>query len=799
MATDDIENLAFLAAVLRPRDVAPHPNFRTEEKLSIASLLALLTSARIDDFYRERETEEYSSLAAFEPDGVAMLDSVLTGMTETTVRRGADELSDRSRNATIGPTQQTACTILASFFYAASGNPSNAKLTLIETIDQLSIEVTPIRKLLLAALRQNLAFRRWDEGSAGLADAEDARVLLQDFDEYALPTFEVSKGSSRSSHESLRAITSFLLDANRLYFERASTEWGPRADSLRQKPDAQILEMRNRVAAGLSAFVHYTFRSTIDGDWSPSWAEGDEGLVEALMQAELNGHLSAMELRRLLGKVRYVQGRASSQDWKIEDSLRLLRVSGDKRDFDKALSAVKMEGPLSALLNQANGVLQDPPAETTFGQLHALLFEASSNLLDKDAASAALDLIISSSRVSKIQLGKNWESRDSRLEYLWQAAIALSRRAGREVEVAIAMIGMASQDVSDFYVSRLLGRIDKRVWADAHVKSLVRQYLNQSEKRDSETGRFLKSALQLEDGPLEDIPQDKRLDLAGIADLLNMHLVRGYVPSDKTLEQMREVLLATMEQTRENARKGMFSAGALPECELAIVFSMAYEYPPLWGEISSYLLDPLLQRLDKTPALRRLTRFASNLPVDFVNQLRREPANLLSTTTSFFEGDINPYPDAVRLIAALQLLPESQLVVLCGRLLSSNNPRARSEGTETLQVVAKRFPTTDWVYATAISASFDSDYGTRAEAALTLAYMRRDSSAFLSEIDHRLASLLEEDGSLIPLRVMSGLQNTEARLSAPLLRKVRALAATHLHATVRARAVYLLENLGQVN
>ncbi|GAB3550545.1 hypothetical protein GCM10027404_17950 [Arthrobacter tumbae] len=789
------EDFALLAAILRPRDVALHPNFRSSEVVTVASLLALLTTAQIDAYRRERESEGYRDLAARDTSGIALLDSALAGLSAGTVQQGANELAERARSSSSTPLEKTVCAVLSSSFFAELGKHRSSMKILGDVAEQISSSDVLNKELLLAVIFQNLALRRWDEGAEGVAEAQQAKLYLTKFKADQIPAFELSRGVAWGSQETVRAMHQFLRAANDLHFIQISKDWTARLELVRQASDYEALQLRSRVASGLSMFLEHSYRSNLDNNLASSLTDGDAELSEALMHAEFSGHLAALNLRKLLGSLRYLRGRNLSQDWRVEDALRLLRTSRSKKDFEYGLASIRIEGPLKVLRNQASRLISERPAPNLMDQLDFLLLESSSELLDPKTASEALNLVLEASAVPKIQRGRTWESNEFRFEYVWRAAIILARRADREAEIAKLLLQRTTRNSADHESIRLFDRLHNEVWNDESFRECVRAALKGSIDPHSELSRTLRTATVLaERAPIPDVEED-RLDLRRVAELLNLQLVQGYQLSGATRAAVERVLREAMAKTRESAMKGVFSGGGLPEGELAVVFGLANQESPIWTDVGEYLLDPVVQRSDKSPVYRRLLRHIGSLPSSFLDRLKQNPAGLLSSTSGFFSEDIDPYPEAVQLIAALSLLPNDELVVLFGRLIASDNAKARVEGVKTLQVLAENAPQTDWVFATAIGATFDADYRTRAEAAATLGYMRRETSPLLSHIDQRLSILLDEDGARIPMLALFGLRKTAVPMSPGLLKKVQALAATHIHYGVRQQAELVLKDL----
>ena len=793
--------LELVAAVLAPRDLAPHPNFRSSERVSLASLLALLSSARLSEYSAMRDREEFQELAESNPADVELLDEVLASFDIETLERGATGLMTKAVDAELSSGRRTACALLSAVFLAELDRTE-------ESIDMLKSVRASIRAVPEAdydffsgSLSQNLALREWDTGLDGTASASEARTAMERFDADSVPVFELSAGVAWASPDTLKSIRDLVKDASAQHLAHADDDISASLQLVRQGSSVPLMRLRGRIATALGKYLESTYQSLTQPNritWRSDSGVGYEELTEALMQAELAGHPITHHLRGLLGSLLYVRGRALNQEAQLEEALRLFRHSQQKKLLSPALSSVRASGPLAPLRDQGLRVIARPRDPTLWSQVDFLTVEMSANLLDRTNASRAIDLCIAASNAPAAARWARREARHFRLEYIWKCALRLAPSADRESEVAGLFLECAAlnQDM-DYTWARLVRRIGESVWSNVdffrQVQLLLETSLNARDfpelsRAVRETGRMV--------GALEgDRHWPDELDIQTIAELVDLEIIREERIPPELEDRVVEVLSQAMETTRASARQGHFSMGGVSECDIAVAFALKRPTSAIWTEITAFVLDPLVRREDKSRALERLTTGSESIPPPVAEIFRKEPAALLKATPNLFGSDIEPYPEAVRLLAALGLIPRADIVLLCGQLLSSGDPAARAQGAQVIRTIAIKAPDTDWIFPFAVGASFDPNYDSRAEAALTLALMRRSNSDVLSAIDQRLISLLDEDGLNIPLMALDGLSETVRTLDRPLEARIRALAATHIHRIVRARAQEIVDQM----
>lgn len=162
-----MDELELIAAILAPRDLAPHPNFRSREHTNTASLLALLASARVSEYQAERGREEFQLLAATDPASVQLLDAVFEGLDIETIDQGATWLKEKATETGSSLSMRTVCALMGAVFLAELDRTDEAIATLRSLRVAIVEAALPGSDLLFGVLSQSLALRERDAGLEG--------------------------------------------------------------------------------------------------------------------------------------------------------------------------------------------------------------------------------------------------------------------------------------------------------------------------------------------------------------------------------------------------------------------------------------------------------------------------------------------------------------------------------------------------------------------------------------------------------------------------------------------------------
>jgi len=210
---------SWLVALLKPLDVAPHPNFFSSETVTGAGLCALLVSGRRQDFLRlvdprAAERDRVQPWVAGREEDAAFVRAVDSALQFGSVRDGAAALT-----GLLGAGQ-----LLDRFQVAAAGIIAASAFSELDDCDAalevLELSLASARgwrsgaELAAAALYLQRGLRRSDAGAGdGSEDAAQALTLLQEVRPAAMETFQLSLGVGWDSIATLRLVQKALEEA----------------------------------------------------------------------------------------------------------------------------------------------------------------------------------------------------------------------------------------------------------------------------------------------------------------------------------------------------------------------------------------------------------------------------------------------------------------------------------------------------------------------------------------------------------------------------------------------------------
>ena len=322
--------LGWIAALVSPRDVAPHPNFRSEEEPTAYGTLALLASARFQDFARAREDERFLAvLASDEVDEI--LSAAVEAMQVGSVESGAQRLTVLSDHSS-DPGVRVAAAVLAATALAESDHHSEADEVLVRALRSLRESDLIAGPALIAAATLLLAraLNAWDRGRGIWRLAEEALALLAQLDPSTLPQFSVSRVRNESTQVA-KVVVDALSEAARGHVVQGSSDWSDRLEDVKQERSRATARRWGQLADALHKEVGASFRAQVSANPPMTFgsAQGaDRQLTEALLSSEYVGSLSAHHYRATLGRLRLVNGTNSSATWEVREALRLLRHAG---------------------------------------------------------------------------------------------------------------------------------------------------------------------------------------------------------------------------------------------------------------------------------------------------------------------------------------------------------------------------------------------------------------------------------------------------------------------------------------
>jgi hypothetical protein len=417
------------------------------------------------------------------------------------------------------------------------------------------------------------------------------------------------------------------------------------------------------------------------------------------------------------------------------------------------------------------------------------VLRAGADLITREESERAFDLLCKVIAVGGAQPGPGSRQIDiARLEPAWIAAAQLANSANIDGKAARFLIQAArssrSETVDEMWdrgLGRALIHLD---WdnVDAATKS---DWLDLASSMPA-VGSTLefRSVVALNDEKtlqsLEDVAKRVNLAISGSA------MQRGDI--DTCLGIVRD----GMQEIRLNAQRGTWSLRSLDVADIAAALITTCGATDLWDDLAAFLTDPKLRRSDTSRALSRLAQSPTTLPEHVVSLFREASDNLLHSLDDFFEkATIDPYPAALRFLAAHSIIEEEEVFGLVAHLSGSRDSSYREEAARTLATISSQ-STNSWGISLAMQLSHDEEVNVRAHAARSLVIYSSSNSSFVKAPSDRVVEMTRDAGILVPLLIVREISNG-ARMSDPVRDAIRELSFNHGSSRVRREAREILE------
>lgn len=800
------EDLAWLVALLSPRDIAIHPNYASRETVTGPACLALLTSSQSAGFARLQEGEQWRSLLDEDAHGCFVIGAVREAFSVGSVETGTEKLQRVSIDLMPDrPALATTCAVISAACYAEVDRDDLALEVLQVLIDSLSTRRDDTALLLSGVLLANLSLRQLDQAHSTSAEtARSASAALNAVNVEALPEFSLSLGVEWNSATSLSNMINLVADGCAHHVASFSPDMQSRLDLVRQPSPVLVQRLRGRVATGFHKHVENELSDLLQSrgvSWSDDGPDGDAQLCEALFLAEFSGHPVAHNYRLLLGMHRYLRGAATGQEWLVREALRLIRQSGDKKKLAAVVQAVRNRGPLVALQGEAMQIATRRATGPLLREVELQVLSAGASLLGKKVASEQTRVLVATADYRVPATPRSAQLPSVRLGALWRAVIALSVAADEPTRAARALFeevrDAEPDDALDYEYSNIIGRLGRDSFSDPDLQRTIERWAasDAASTRHPQAQRAFRRALDLAAPHLETgLGSDGELDLETVQRLIDRGLVHPTIEFPKAhLAATESLILSVMTRTREAAARGQYSLGGVSECELGVALALMAGRQALWTSICDYLCDPRVQRADKSSAIERMIRAFSDLPPVVAELLQGRSAQLLDGGPEMsLQSAPAPFPEGVRLSAVLGLLDSTAVLDQTGRLLGERSPAVRRAGAQVLLDLLSASFDYPWLSTSAMLLSQDRDAEVRATAGRALTQLKNYGEVGVDAATTRMVALLEEDGYLIPNSVLVGLLDNPAALNQRLRTKVKAVAATHVDASARRHADQLV-------
>lgn len=796
--------LEWLAAVLRPEDIALHPNFSSLE--DVPKPYEALAAAVLGDPNRARWVAKFvnDSDESTDPATVAVLAAIQT-LDFATINSATRQLAKILESSRFDIAAMTALGLVAM---AAAGEVED--ITLCENISESILSLFPRKgdaghQLLRAAIMQQLSLRRrdfnrdWVSSCAFVADYCQSTIESpNNFDRF--PDFDLSLGRNGSSSETIRHIiiglrqSAWTLAPSFDFNDKESAlakRFPAATERLRYERSEQFLLAERRSAVQYSRYIEDVFNETFDSR-TITWGRAAPELFPSTLTYELYGSGQVYAARKNLAVFRLTLSQSDYMNASQSDCLRLLRYTNSKKELQLAIAKIREGGPLAELSQDARSVLTNrlDPGLIRNGELQVL--RGAADLLTQKESSDALDAVLALIKAgAQNNIDGYYESYKTRIEEPLRAAASLSNTADRRNHFTATAIHLLSTLEYDEILDRGIARALRGLnWATMD-KTTLDYWLSWSRTPNlkwTKTVELVRVLLGL-----RAYPADIEIrDLGSVADALNDHL-RGHELDLDSLSIAPRIVEERLRQIQNDAHSGIFSGGGIDAAELAcILISMGFS--GLWTTLTDLLLDPLVSRDDKTAAFERLSEENVVVPNELIHRFADSVSLILNrTSSSMMTNDfIVPYPAALAFFSKHQILAEPQVISGLNELASRPDSRSKAAAADciaTLAAVSQQ----DWVTPLTLQLSYDANSSVAAPASRALVHLlQRQDGAFRQEVAKRLEHLLRSDGVLTPLSVLLELEKSSKPIPPEIANSVFSLASNHPSAMVRVNAELLV-------
>ncbi|MFI6273525.1 hypothetical protein [Micromonospora zamorensis] len=787
-------NLAWIAAVLEPLDVALNPHFPDDEYDSTgparlaATVLGRQWRGQLEPDASEAEPRDLVDLA----QGCLRNDLIAESVPQLAAALIQSPPADRAESAA-----------LALIVASASGELDDYGTCLMVLDSQLSTtqkEATADDALLTAILLQQKALRMRDAGKPHLAVSVEAGRVLSNLVIERCSPFRMGPSVSHSPYLTLarmrdglvHAISS-LIPSNAPERQEVSGLQTRKEHAFSQEDSVAARTARGR-ASSYAEYVRNSF--TREFDTRSRVVTGGTGYVDLfpnVLLSELFGDGAVYPARRELALSRLLQSDGREID--LADALRLLRQAAAKNDLALVLRRLRDAGPLSAISRDGRQILQRRRSPELLRTVELQVLEAAADLLTPAEARLGLEAIKASLAAGgPPDLPGMWQLAVLRREVAWRAAAALANTCGAAVEVSDMLLAEVKAEhrdhqLFDTAVRRALSVLDWEPLPE-HAKEAWAAIMLSHHDRLPRVANVIADRLdRMEPLAADASPLDITVHQINLA-------LKGQMPDPAHVEGA-ELVRELLESIRSQAAQGSYSFGGVDPGDIAAALVIATGSRGLWDSLVGFLTDMRVPRDARTSAFERLARANVLIPQGPAELFRTHAQRLLYGESSFESGSpVFPYPAALRFLAACELLQDVDVYDAVAALAGGRSAVARREAAVTAAVLATKRPLPA-LLALILPLAGDKNPEVRAVAGGALVLLQSPGDYLSVVAGRRIVDLLSEDGILVPMVVLRELSDVSGPLSSSLRRRVEEVAERHNSRIVRARAKEVVRQSSQ--
>jgi hypothetical protein len=781
--------LEWMAALLRPRDLAPHPNFPNHEydKLPHVKLAAaVLGNPPSRDLWREISGQ--ISPDPVTPDSV-VVDAAIKTFNSATITEGLTAIRQYVQ-ATDDVAIAAACALIGACALAEREDLEACEELLSIVLSRL-VTRDPGTLFLRACLLQQRCLRRRDwayQYFDVLAEVNDILVELAAGPKF--PSFAVGPWASGDSESTMQHILIALKYAVWSLSPRDEVIENLRLptheDMLNFQWSEEALHIRDDAAKEYIRHVEDQYRCEYNSS-STFLGRSQPDLFYYNLRNELYGSGAVYGSRKELALLRLTQASNLRLATNFAECLSLLRYANADDELDLAIRALRLGGPLSALSRDARQVLSKrlTPERVRYAEL-SVIRGAAELLTDSEASDALTAGFLLIEAGSPTNVVGRWTAYSKRLELTWRTVVELANASGRANDAARRLLSdaiAARYDESvDLAYARALRALD---WSEMTTDVVTgwKSWIERAGDKWSHTAAIMR----LELGEQARVSNSSNPTLSDIAMIAN-DAFRGHpIPPDLMEVCIRRTLDA-LDRLRQTSKSGPWGMGGADAGDIAAVL-ISLGATELWRPLTDFLVDDTVPRTYRSAAFDRLARAEMEVDLSAAETFRSRATDTLwlPDPMPFDAETFVPYPAALRFLASKSLIEEGDIFYALTQLAGFPNRSWRAAAAESISVIADKWPTS-WMLAIAVQLSHDSDIDTRGYAAHALAHLAGKTKSLVALARRRLKDLLTFDGIIVPLLAIRGLRRNLDALDTALSESVSALANAHPSRRVRHEA-----------
>ncbi|MFJ8444378.1 hypothetical protein [Kitasatospora griseola] len=781
-------NLAWIVAVLRPRDIAPHPNFSSPEydSQSVARLAGIVSGSR---YFRDHNSPSELDEGVRNAELTLTTDGIRVGLNALVREILSGQESDEARLCALG--------LLACCAAAELDDYETCDLVLDSLLNRVSLR-THSGRLLRAILLVQQSLRWRDSGRTYDSKISEALDIINRIEVDKVGDFSLSPGAAVDALESIsQIVTSIRHSAWSLNPQRGL--WGesplsgfpswqqvvktPRADQEFKIDQVRASEYSKQIS-GMFSSLFRNRSKTISASGSPS-------LFHVALGLELLGNAAVYDARKEHALLRLVQLNTGGpiDPRTAADAIRLLRHSNAKSELDLTLEWLRHSGPLAAIIIDVQQILQNRSTPRMIREVELIVLRAGADLITPEESEQAFDLSCRVIAAGGAQPGPGSRPVDiARLEPAWITAAQLANSAkadGKAARLLIQAARSARSETVDETWDRGIGRaLIYLDWdnVDAATKTEWLDIAGSMPAVES-TLEFRSVAAPSGEKPVQ--------NLEDVANRLNSAM-SGSTMHRSEVDTCLGFVRNGMKEIRLNASRGTWSFRSLDVADIAAALITTCGATDLWDDLAAFLTDSRLRRSDTSRALSRLAQTPTALPEHVASVFREASENLLHSLDDFFEhASIDPHPAALRFLATHGVIEEEEVFALVANLSGSRESSYREEAARTLAAISAQ-STNSWVISLSMQLSHDEEVNVRAHAARSLVIYSSSNSSFVKAPSDRVVEMTKDEGILVPLLIIREIGNG-ATMSGPVREAIHKLSSTHPSSRVRREAREILE------